>query len=417
MSELIDMIFNDCGIRPDNEGTLPPSQTKLTSDGFPYSPGLIDRIPPFLISRINELSRVEKIPDEIVGLTGAAYYYLCNAYERVFWTGYHFNSRAQYVSLKVIADILYEIRFGKRTRTIIPWKAFDVLVVAGILHFHINVNHGTVIPADGYVALIDREVAVMMRDKLVEAAHECLFMSCFAGVYYTDSNFMRQALESIHACRPYRNESGWSQQDASRFDVMCGELQQLLIYYKCKMEALDDALDMFWTGEAQPTFVSAEEDTSPCCHSCIVQETTFHAIWDEIIARRGIVNVELQKHGSSTSLPKLALDTLSRTDERSVGWMSHLEVLAGQTTDISRVLPFLFGDVVYIQRHWEEEYCDKVGSEKYSEIRGRFVGFAWHVGHELTIRVLTDHMQKVICRSRHRLAMDHHGEPWYVMEN
>jgi len=44
------------------------------------------------------------------------------------------------------------------------------------------------------------------------------------------------------------------------------------------------------------------------------------------------------------------------------------------------------------------------GSQKGQEIRGRFVSFAWDVGHKLTFLVLTDDTQKVIKRSVLRLA-------------
>ena len=42
--------------------------------------------------------------------------------------------------------------------------------------------------------------------------------------------------------------------------------------------------------------------------------------------------------------------------------------------------------------------------EKENEICGRFVGFAWNVGHALTFKILTDDTQKIIDRSRVRLA-------------
>ena len=46
------------------------------------------------------------------------------------------------------------------------------------------------------------------------------------------------------------------------------------------------------------------------------------------------------------------------------------------------------------------------GSQKSTEVRGRFVGFAWNVGHGLTFKVLTDDTNKIICRSRVRLAKE-----------
>ena len=65
---------------------------------------------------------------------------------------------------------------------------------------------------------------------------------------------------------------------------------------------------------------------------------------------------------------------------------------------------FLFWDVVYVTRYKDKSYSRQVGSSKSDEIRGRFVGFAWDVGHALTFLVLTDDTQKVIPRSRVRLA-------------
>jgi len=47
-----------------------------------------------------------------------------------------------------------------------------------------------------------------------------------------------------------------------------------------------------------------------------------------------------------------------------------------------------------------------IGSKKSSLVRGRMVGYACNVGHGLTYKVLTDDTQKVICRSRLRLASD-----------
>ena len=47
---------------------------------------------------------------------------------------------------------------------------------------------------------------------------------------------------------------------------------------------------------------------------------------------------------------------------------------------------------------------EKVGSEKSDEIRGRFVGFAWDVGHALTFKILTDDTKRVIKWSKVRLS-------------
>ena len=99
-------------------------------------------------------------------------------------------------------------------------------------------------------------------------------------------------------------------------------------------------------------------------------------------------------------------DVMNHTAEKSLGWRTPLQVLTGQTTDISILLVFLFWDVVYVPRYTDSGYSGLVGSEQSSEIRGRFVGFAFDVGHALTFKILTDDTKKIICRSRVRLAKD-----------
>ena len=103
---------------------------------------------------------------------------------------------------------------------------------------------------------------------------------------------------------------------------------------------------------------------------------------------------------------KWVADVMNHTAEESLGWRPPLEVLTGQTVDISILLCFLFWDVVYVSRYEDAHYHGQIGSTKSSEIRGRFVGFAWNVGHALTFKVLTDDTRRVICRSRLRLAKD-----------
>jgi len=61
---------------------------------------------------------------------------------------------------------------------------------------------------------------------------------------------------------------------------------------------------------------------------------------------------------------------------------------------------FVFWDIVHCARHANKQ----PGSQKGQEIRGRFVGFAWDVGHKLTFLVLADDTRKVIKRSVLRLA-------------
>ena len=97
-------------------------------------------------------------------------------------------------------------------------------------------------------------------------------------------------------------------------------------------------------------------------------------------------------------------DVMNHTAERSLGWRPPLEVLTGETLDISIMLIFLFWDVVYVARYKDAHYSGQPGAKKSSEIRGRFVGFAWNVGHALTFKILTDDTNKIIHRSRVRLA-------------
>ena len=97
-------------------------------------------------------------------------------------------------------------------------------------------------------------------------------------------------------------------------------------------------------------------------------------------------------------------DVMNHTSEKSLGYKIPLSKLTGETTDISIILIFLFWDVVYVPRYASKKYHEQIGSKQSSEIRGRFVGFAWDVGHALTFKILTDDTKKIICRSRVRLA-------------
>jgi hypothetical protein len=99
-------------------------------------------------------------------------------------------------------------------------------------------------------------------------------------------------------------------------------------------------------------------------------------------------------------------DVMNATAEKSLGGRLPLQVLLGQTIDISIYLLFLFWDIVYVPRYKGKKYQRQVGSQKSDEIRGRFVGFAWHCGHALTFKILTDDTKKIIYRSRVRLAVD-----------
>ena len=77
---------------------------------------------------------------------------------------------------------------------------------------------------------------------------------------------------------------------------------------------------------------------------------------------------------------------INLTAEKILGWRAPEEVANGETPDICVLLHFMFWDVVCCAR-----YANKPpGSQKGQEIRGRFVGFAWDVGHKLTFLVLAD---------------------------
>jgi hypothetical protein len=95
---------------------------------------------------------------------------------------------------------------------------------------------------------------------------------------------------------------------------------------------------------------------------------------------------------------------MNMTAEKSLGWRTPLEVLTGETTDISIALIFLYGDAVYCSRQKDSKFSGQLGSKKSDEIRGRFVGFADNVGHALTFKILTDDTKRIINRSRVRLA-------------
>ena len=77
-----------------------------------------------------------------------------------------------------------------------------------------------------------------------------------------------------------------------------------------------------------------------------------------------------------------------------------MQLLTGSTPDISTLLQF----------HWYQYvYCAKDDASFPSnshEISGRFIGFADHVGHNLTYAILTNDTQCIIHRSRVRTAED-----------
>ena len=65
---------------------------------------------------------------------------------------------------------------------------------------------------------------------------------------------------------------------------------------------------------------------------------------------------------------KWVADVMNHTSEKSLGWRPPLQVMTGQTVDISILLCFMFWDVVYIPRCKGEHYNKQIGHEKSSEI-------------------------------------------------
>jgi len=90
---------------------------------------------------------------------------------------------------------------------------------------------------------------------------------------------------------------------------------------------------------------------------------------------------------------------MNHTAEKSLGNRPPLQILKGNTINISILLYFLFWDIVYVSRVDDKDYHRQIGSKKSSLVRGRMVGFAWNVRHGLTYKVLTDDTQRIICRS------------------
>ena len=117
-------------------------------------------------------------------------------------------------------------------------------------------------------------------------------------------------------------------------------------------------------------------------------------------------------------------DMMNMTAVKSLGWRTPKQVLTGVTTDISIGTIFMFWDRVACARCKQAAGNSQPGDEATEEITGRFVGFAWTVGHALTFKVLTDDTKKVIERSRLRLIKCEennlklpkvHGEPQEVV--
>jgi len=84
-----------------------------------------------------------------------------------------------------------------------------------------------------------------------------------------------------------------------------------------------------------------------------------------------------------------------------LGWRTPFESLKGYTPDISMIYRFKFWDKVYFKRGLQDGKCFP---SKSNEEVGRFVGFSEKVGNSMTYKILTSETNKVIYRSRIKLA-------------
>ena len=85
---------------------------------------------------------------------------------------------------------------------------------------------------------------------------------------------------------------------------------------------------------------------------------------------------------------------------KSLGWRTPLEVLTGQTPDISPYLIMPYRTPVYVKR------IEAAYPSQPDEIFGFFVGFADTVGHDCTFRILIPETSSLLFRSRVRLHKD-----------
>ena len=112
-----------------------------------------------------------------------------------------------------------------------------------------------------------------------------------------------------------------------------------------------------------------------------------------------LVNLLLKRTGAPPSTWLLALlyvcYILNRTATPSLAWKTPLEVMDGSTPDISPILQYQFWEPVYYRMGSESVSFPSQAPEKI----GRFVGFAEHVGHAMTFKVLTEDTQKIIQHS------------------
>ena len=119
-------------------------------------------------------------------------------------------------------------------------------------------------------------------------------------------------------------------------------------------------------------------------------------------------NRVLERSGAPASCWLLAVAyvvyLLNTTACGAIDFQIPLQVLTGQTADISAVLQFHFFEPVYFS-------IDQSFPSTSTEQRGRWVGFADSVGDALTWRILVDATQKIIFRSAVRSADVSSGAP------
>ena len=93
---------------------------------------------------------------------------------------------------------------------------------------------------------------------------------------------------------------------------------------------------------------------------------------------------------------------MNRAALGSLRWWTPYELLFGYTPDISMIIRFKFYDNVYVKRNKTRGGNEFPSSS--NELSGKFVGFLEHVGHKMTYKIITNDTQKLIYRSRVKLA-------------
>ena len=94
---------------------------------------------------------------------------------------------------------------------------------------------------------------------------------------------------------------------------------------------------------------------------------------------------------------------LNNTSSKALSGAVPIQVLTGSTNDISPLLQFCWYKPVYYLVN------DSTFPSDTREKHGYFVGIAEHVGHAMTLKVLTDDTRKIIYRSNIRSALDPKG--------